>query len=174
MIKMKVEEEKDSPHFNDNLINANKGAYLNDIKEETEEQCFDRSSSLNSNTVKRFWSTDEFKISSESPKNSNQGESGNLSSPDNMSSFVVKTGKVDKKGMFFFNERTLTLTSSPRLSYISHGSERTIDLNPTTMVKQLPNSKFEITNYYPTTKYTFKAESELECEEWVLMLKKYL
>lgn len=110
-------------------------------------------------------------MSSESPKNSNQGESGNLSSPDNMCSYIVKTGKVEKKGMIFFNERTLTLTSSPRLFYVSHGSERTIDLNPTTMVKQLPSSKFEITNYYPTTKYVFKAESESECEEWVLMLK---
>jgi hypothetical protein len=164
-INMKEEEEKVPKNFQDNFIHPDRAAILNDIKEDPEEyQDFDRSSSLNSNTLKKFLSNDDFKFSSESPspKYSNYGESGILSVPEYVNSYLVKTSKVAKKGMIFYNERILTLTTSSRLSYESHGYEKVIDLNPTTTIRQITNTKFEITNYYPTTKYLFRTNSELE------------
>lgn len=165
------EEEKAPPRAIDNYLNQEATGALNDILEEPEDY-FDRSSSLNSNNMRRMLSgsNEEFKVTSDLTKFSKE-ESGTLSNGAKYSK-PLKTGKLYKKGMFFYNERVVTLSSTPRLFYVSHGVEKEIDLNPTTCIKQVMFNQFEIINYYPTTKYRFKTTTESECEEWIIYIKK--
>ena len=167
-----MEEEKLPPMHQENYLLHDQCGQLKDILEEPEEsQWFDRSSSLNSQGIRRFLSNEELKITSDLTKNSRDGESGSMVN-FGKNSRGVKSSKVLKKGLFFFNERVLTLTATPRLYYTSHGVDKEIDLNPTTSIRQLTNNQFEITNYYPTTRYRFKTTSEYDCEDWVVTLKK--
>lgn len=85
---------------------------------------------------------------------------------------VIKSERVAKKGILFYNERVLTLIAAPRLSYLSNGIEKEIDLNPTTSICKPSVKTFEIINYYPTLKFKFRTKTEEECDEWVSILQK--
>lgn len=84
----------------------------------------------------------------------------------------LKISRVMKKGIFYYNERILTLTSAPKLSYMSKDIEKVIKLNSHTQVKQLGSTVFEITNLNPSTKFRFKTFSEADCEDWVVKLQR--
>ena len=171
-IDVEEEEEKLPPLMQDNF-KLNQNRLLNDIKEDPEEyQNFEGSSSLQSNYVRKMLSNEEFKMSSNLTKHSKEEESENYSQKEHKTSFCLKSSKIEKKGIFFFNERILTLKANSRLSYISHGIEKEIDLNPTTSVRQVTEFKFEITNHHPTTKYLFRTQSCADCEDWVLLIKR--
>ena len=172
-INFQEEEEKIPPLLQDNYIPNQSQKMLKDIKEDPEEyQYFEGSSSINSTYLKRYLSNEEFKVTSDLTKFSKEGESWTSSVSVEKNSFIIRSGKIEKKGIFFFNERILTLTSAPRLSYLSHNEDKEIDLNPTTAIRQVSPIKFEITNYYPTTKYLFRANNEKECEDWVVNIKR--
>eukprot|EP00343_Euplotes_focardii_P000495 CAMPEP_0205799790 /NCGR_PEP_ID=MMETSP0205-20121125/1210_1 /ASSEMBLY_ACC=CAM_ASM_000278 /TAXON_ID=36767 /ORGANISM="Euplotes focardii, Strain TN1" /LENGTH=246 /DNA_ID=CAMNT_0053061753 /DNA_START=1185 /DNA_END=1925 /DNA_ORIENTATION=+ len=171
-INFEEEEEKVPPVSQDYTPSKHK-RFLKDIKEDPDEyQNFEGSSSINSNYLRRFLSNEEFKVSSDMTKFSKDNESRTSSYSVLKNSNWIKSAKVEKKGIFFFNERVLTLTSSPRLFYMSHGVEKEVDLNPTTAVRQVSITKFEITNYYPTTKYLFRTSNGQECGQWVVTIKK--
>lgn len=166
------EEEKKLLPVIDNPYAQEGPNHLKDIPEEPEgSQCFEHSSSFNSQTLRRYLSIEENKMTSDYTQKSGIGESFSLSN-SRKNSNCIKTGQVLKKGLIFYNERILTLTTGPRLTYISHEVEKEIELNQTTSVRQLNTNMFEITNYYPTTKLKFKTVSDNDCEEWVLMLQK--
>jgi hypothetical protein len=156
--------------FHERQYEKNYRGELIDILEDPEEaQYFDRSSSMNSQNIRKFLSNDEIKFGSDlTNQYSKEGESANASN----FSKVIKSGKIMKKGLIFYNERVMSLTSTPRLYYISGEVEKEIDLNMTTVVRQMGEKAFEITNYYPTTTIKFKTHTSAECEEWVVLIQK--
>jgi len=178
-IKVQEEEEKKICYYEEPYCKRT----LKDIKEDPEEyQNFEGSSSIHSGCFRRLISDDYTKRASDFTKFSKEDESGTSSSQEHRNTTVVlKSSQIHKKGIFFFNERTLTLESSKKrnsfgsslsLYYISKGTKKEIDLNVTTAVRQVTGVKFEITNYYPTTKYIFRTKTEDECESWILTIKK--
>ena len=154
----------------DNFYMQITSSHLKDIIEEPEEsQNNERSSSMNSQNLRRILTNEENKNCSDSTGKSKEGSAA--SNFDRYSK-VIKSGLIKKKGIIFYNERYLTLLSIPRLYYLSNGIERDIELNPTTSIKKLSETWFEIINYYPTTKVRIKAFSEAECEEWITVIQK--
>ena len=163
-INYQEEEEKIPPLLQDNYVPPKAAKrMLKDIKEDPEEyQYMDGSSSINSTYLKRFLSNEEFKATSDLTKFSKEGEYMSSLDSAQRNPAIIRSSKIEKKGIFFFNERVLTLTSTPKLMYLSKNVEKEIDLNPTTSIRQVAPTKFEITNYYPTTKYLFRAKNGKE------------
>lgn len=125
---------------------------------------------MNSQTL-RHLSNEEFKFSSDLTQKSKE-ESDQANSNIERRVRPLKVSRVFKKGLFFYNQRIMTLTSAPKLSYISGKVERVISLDSRTIIKQLGEKMFEITNFEPVKKFRFKTLSAADCEEWVVMLRK--
>lgn len=112
-IKAQEEEEKKVPYYEEPYCKRT----LKDIKEDPEEyQNFEGSSSIHSGCLRRLISDGDYnKVTSDFTKFSKEDESGTSSSEEHRNTTVVlKSSQIHKKGIFFFNERTLTLESSKR------------------------------------------------------------
>jgi len=121
--------------------------------------------------MRRLLSHEEHKVTSDLTQKSREENSGTFQNTER-SIRNVKVSRVLKKGILLYNERILTLTSAPKLSYLSNGTEKAIELNSRTKVKQLGESYFEVITNKPVTKFRFKTFSAADCEEWVVLLQK--